>query len=123
LVDLASTVQFSGMSRESDEFHGQSPINRMMIVLERVLITDERIPDSLPNRCMIAQVVFDSLALPATLRAVKFASRVQDETSDGILNLKDHKASQIRRLRMEINDIRDLYPSRPQYDVRCGISR
>jgi hypothetical protein len=120
LVDLASTVQFSATSRESDEFHGQSPMNRMMIVLERVLIADERIPDSLPNRCMIAHVVFDSPALPATLRALKFASRVQDETSDDIRNLKDHKANQIRRLQNEIDDIRDLFPIRSQYDARAA---
>jgi kinesin family protein 6/9 len=115
-VDIASTVQFNA-SRESEEFHRQASINRTMTVLERVLIADEHIPyrscplthflkDSLPNRSMISHVAFDTASLQATLGTLKFASRVQGETSDDILNLKEHKESQIRRLQKEIDEIR-----------------
>ena len=116
-VDIASTIKFETSNRESEEFHRQASINRTMTVLERVLIADEHIPyrscplthflkDSLPNRCMIAHVAFDSGSLPATLGTLKFASRVQGETSDDILNLKEHKDSQIRRLQKEIDEVR-----------------
>jgi hypothetical protein len=116
-VDIASTVQFNAANRESEEFHRQASINRTMTVLERVLIADEHIPyrscplthflkDSLPNRSMISHIAFDTPSLAATLGTLKFASRVQGETSDDILNLKEHKESQIRRLQKEIDDIR-----------------
>ncbi|OHT02299.1 Kinesin motor domain containing protein [Tritrichomonas foetus] len=116
-VDMASPVKFETSNRESEEFHRQASINRTMTVLERVLIATEHIPyrscplthflkDSLPHRCIIAHVAFDSPSLPATLGTLKFAARVQGETSDDILNLKEHKESQIRRLQKEIDDVR-----------------
>ena len=116
-VDMASPVKFDTSNRESEEFHRQASINRTMTVLERVLIATDHVPfrscplthflkDSLPNRCIIAHVAFDYQSLPATLGTLKFASRVQGETSDDILNLKEHKESQIRRLRKEIDDMR-----------------
>jgi kinesin family protein 6/9 len=116
-VDIASTIKFQTSNRESEEFHRQASINRTMTVLERVLIADEHIPyrscplthflkDSLPNRCMIAHVSFDTPVLPATLGTLKFAARVQGETSDDILNLTEHKDSQIKRLQKEIDDSR-----------------
>jgi kinesin family protein 6/9 len=116
-VDIASTIKFQTSNRESEEFHRQASINRTMTVLERVLIADEHIPyrscplthflkDSLPNRCMIAHVSFDTASLPPTLGTLKFAARVQGETSDDILNLKEHKDSQIKRLKKEIDETR-----------------
>lgn len=116
-VDMASPVKFETSNRESEEFHRQASINRTMTVLERVLIATEHIPyrscplthflkDSLPNRCIIAHVSFDQESLPATLGTLKFASRVQGETSDDILNLKEHKESQIKRLQKEIENMR-----------------
>lgn len=116
-VDMASPVKFETSNRESEEFHRQASINRTMTILERVLIATEHIPyrscplthflkDSLPNRCIIAHVAFDSASLPATLGTLKFASRVQGETSDDILNLKEHKESQIKRLQKEIESMR-----------------
>jgi kinesin family protein 6/9 len=116
-VDIASTVKFETLNRESEEFHRLASINRTMTVLERVLIADEHIPyrscpmthflkDSLPNRCMIAHISFDMASLPATLGTLKFAARVQGETSDDILNLKEHRDSQIKRLQKEIDDMR-----------------
>ena len=117
-VDMATPVKFNTFNRETEEFHRLANINRTMTVLERVLIAEEHIPyrscplthflkDSLPNRCIIAHCSFDNSSLPATLGTLKFASRVQGETSDDILNLKEHKESQIKRLQKEIEEIRN----------------
>ena len=116
-VDMATTAKISDLNRDSEEFHRKANINRTMTVLERVLIADEHIPyrscplthflkDSLPNRCLVAHVSFDHASLPATLGTLKFSARVQGETSDDILNLKEHKDSQIQRLTKEIEDMR-----------------
>lgn len=116
-VDMATTVKFTTTNRESEEFHRLAAINRTMTVLERVLIAKEHIPyrscplthmlkDSLPNRCLIAHCSFDTESLPATLGTLKFSARVQGESSDDILNLKEHKDSQILRLQKEIDDLR-----------------
>jgi kinesin family protein 6/9 len=116
-VDIASTVKFAATNRESEDFHRQASINRTMTVLERVLIAEDHIPyrscplthflkDSLPNRCIIAHVACDRPSLPATLGTLKFSARVQGETSDDILNLTEHKESQIKRLQKEIDEMR-----------------
>ncbi|EAY00218.1 Kinesin motor domain containing protein [Trichomonas vaginalis G3] len=116
-VDMATALKIGDMNRDSDEFHRQANINRTMTVLERVLIADDHIPyrscplthflkDSLPNRCLIACCSFDRDNLAPTLATLKFSSCVQGETSDDILNLKEHKDSQINRLQKEIDDMR-----------------
>ena len=116
-VDMATSAKIQNLNRDSEEFHRQANINRTMTVLERVLIAQDHIPyrscplthflkDSLPNRCLIAHVSFDNESLPQTLGTLKFSARVQGETSDDILNLKEHKDSQIQRLTKEIEDMR-----------------
>ena len=116
-VDMATSAKIQNLNRDSEEFHRQANINRTMTVLERVLIAQDHIPyrscplthflkDSLPNRCLIAHVSFDTESLPQTLGTLKFSARVQGETSDDILNLKEHKDSQIQRLTKEIEDMR-----------------
>jgi len=117
-VDMATPVKFNTFNRESEEFHKLANINKTMTVLERVLIAEEHIPyrscplthflkDSLPNRCLVAHVSFDTESLPATLGTLKFSARVQGETSDDILNLKEHKESQIKRLQKEVEEMRN----------------
>ncbi|KAH0788590.1 kinesin-like protein KIF9 isoform X2 [Histomonas meleagridis] len=116
-VDMASPVKFNTLDRENAEFHRQASINRTNTVLERVLIAEDHIPyrscplthflkDSLPNRTIISHVSFATADLPSTISTLKFAARMQGETSDDILNLKEHKQNHIKRLQKEIDEIR-----------------
>ena len=116
-VEMPTAVNLDPSTMPPNEFQRMSSINKAMTVLEQVLVAGDLVSfrsspfthflkDALDSRTFLVHLNLSTPHLEQALSTLKYASRIQGNSNDDILNRKEHKDTQIARLQREIDEAR-----------------